>query len=90
MAKIKTQVVLPRELLEELNRHVKPGQRSEFIVEAVWEKLKKERFKKAFREASGVWNDEEHPDLNSDEDMEKYLQAIRVGLNERNQRWQGT
>jgi len=73
----KTTVVFPQSLLQRLRERVPPRQRSAFIVEAVEEKLALEEQLAAIEEAAGCWSDEDHPELKTDEDIERWLSEMR-------------
>lgn len=75
MRSIKTQIVFPEQLLEELDRVVQKRERSEFVVRAVEEKLRRVRLEKIFDEAVGMWKD--HPDFETDAQVRKHLQRLR-------------
>ncbi len=77
IGKVKTQVVFPSEVLQQLDDLVAPRKRSEFIVEATLERLKREGFKRAWDRAAGAWTDENHPDLKTPEDINAYVRRIR-------------
>jgi Arc/MetJ-type ribon-helix-helix transcriptional regulator len=79
----KTQVVFPEDLLEEVDRVVGSRKRSEFVVEATREKLHRLRFAKALRRAAGSWSDENHPDLKTQADINRYLRKVRASTNRR-------
>ena len=70
-------VTFPRALLQRLGEYVPPRQRSAFIVEAVEEKLALQEQLAAIEEAAGCWSDEDHPDLQSDEDIDRWLSELR-------------
>ncbi len=76
-------VILPKELAEELRTMVPARQRSQVIAQALAEKLKRLRQTEAIRQAAGAWRDEDHPDLMAYEDYEVWKQRIRGGLNDR-------
>ncbi len=83
MPTIKTQIVFPEALLEELDRTVQKRERSEFVVQAVQEKLKKVRLQQALENVAGIWKN--HPDLQTDAQVRKYLKRLR-GSDTRRQR----
>ena len=85
-SKSKTHLVFPTELLQTIDQLVGRRKRSKFVVEAAREKIARERFLKALDEAAGAWTDENHPDLNSNEDIRKYLDKIRNSYQERIER----
>lgn len=73
----KVTVILPRSLLERLREHVPPRQRSAFIAEAVEEKLALQEQLAAIEETAGCWSDEDHPELRTDEDIDRWLAELR-------------
>jgi len=81
--KSKTHLVFPTELLQTIDQLVGKRKRSKFVVEAAKEKIARERFLKALNEAAGAWTDEDHPDLNTNEDIRIYLDRVRNSYQER-------
>jgi hypothetical protein len=76
-------IVLPRDLAEELRALVPARKRSEVIAQALAEKLARLRQVEAVREAAGAWSDEAHPELSDYADYEAWKKAIRGGLESR-------
>jgi len=79
----RTNVVLPEELLEEVDRVAGKRKRSRFIAEAIEEKLARMRFEEALAQAAGAWNDENHPELETQEDINRSLERVRRSTDER-------
>ena len=75
MEKVKTQVIFPGELLKRLDQVVKKRQRSDFVVEAVEEKLNKLGLQEALKKVAGIWKD--RGDLKTDADVKRYLKGLR-------------
>jgi len=75
--KTKTHLVLPQEILEEVDRIAGKRGRSHFIAQATQEKLERERFLRTLEETKGAWSDKSHPGLNTSRDMERYLRERR-------------
>lgn len=73
----KMTVIFPKPLLQRLRERVPPRQRSAFIVEAVEEKLALQEQFAAIEEAAGCWSDEDHPELRTDEDIDRWLTELR-------------
>jgi len=69
--------------LQTIDQLVGKRKRSKFVVEAAKEKIARERFLKALNEAAGAWTDEDHPDLNTNEDIRIYLDRVRNSYQER-------
>ena len=70
-------VAFPASLLEEIRRSIPTRQRNRFIVEATEKELRRQRLLKALRESAGAWRDEDHPDLQTSEDADRYVRRIR-------------
>jgi len=80
---LKTNVVLPKDLIKHIDEVAGRRRRSEFLTQAAKEKLARMRFERAADKAFGSWKDENHLDIVSDEDMEGYLRRIREATNKR-------
>jgi len=76
-------VVLPSSLLAELRELVPPRERSGFIAEATAQRLLQFKQQKALRESRGAWSDENHPELQTREDVRTWLKEIRASTNAR-------
>lgn len=88
--KVKTHIVVPRDLLEEIDTFCgKKRKRSPFIVEAAREKLAREKFLKIIDETAGAWRDKNHPNLNTHQDVHNYLEEIRSSFKKRLERIYG-
>jgi len=59
---MRTHVILPDDLVMEMDRMVGKRRRSRFVAEAVRERLRKERLLKAIREGAGAIDLNEHPE----------------------------
>jgi metal-responsive CopG/Arc/MetJ family transcriptional regulator len=81
--KMKAHLVLPREMLEEVDQIAGKRRRSLFIAEATREKIERERFLKALEETRGAWNDRSHPELRTAKDMERYVGEKRQSYRKR-------
>lgn len=82
MTSIKTQVVFPDDLLEALDAIVQKRERSDFVVQAVREKLQRLKLQEMLRQTAGIWKD--HPEFRTDRDVRKYLKRLRGADTARN------
>jgi metal-responsive CopG/Arc/MetJ family transcriptional regulator len=73
----KITVTLPRELIERLDDRVPSRQRSRFIANAIESQLAIEEQMAAVEETAGIWTEENHPELKTEEDIEAWLQNLR-------------
>jgi hypothetical protein len=75
--KVKAHLILPKKLLLEMDKHVSPRKRSEFVADAAWEKLERLRLERALEKAAGAWTEKNHPDLRSPVAVKRYLRGLR-------------
>jgi hypothetical protein len=73
-------VAFPPEVMAELNGLVPARERNRFVVEAVRERLRRERLRQLLEEArrDPIWKDEDHPDLLTPEDVAEYIRLSRA------------
>jgi hypothetical protein len=64
-------------VLARLREHVPASQRSRFILEAVEERLALEEQVAALEESAGAWSDQNHPEMRTDEDIDRWLADLR-------------
>ena len=69
---------VPSELLKELNRLGSPNKRNQIIVDATSDYVRKMKRLRVLRNTAGAWDDASHPDLNSLDDIEKWIRQIRL------------
>jgi hypothetical protein len=81
--KTKAHLVIPHEILLEVDRIAGKRRRSLFITEATQEKLEKERFLKILDKTKGAWADKNHPELRTDRDVERYVREKRKSYRKR-------
>jgi len=70
-------VTFPVALLEQLDEFLPSRERNRFIVEATARELHRERLRRALQESAGAWSDEDHPDLMTIEDVDRYVRRLR-------------
>ena len=76
-SKKRINVTFPESVLDLLESVVPARKRNAFIVEATEAALRKERQLTAIQESSGAWSDEDHPDLMTVEDIDRYVRRLR-------------
>lgn len=84
--KEKINIALPQSMVTDLRRLVPVRQRTQWLTQIIAERLVQLKQQTVLREARGAWRDEDHPDLQTAEDVEKWLGALRASTNERLQR----
>jgi predicted transcriptional regulator len=83
---VRAHVVLPEELLAEVDRLAGKRKRSRFVEEAVREKLTLERQRKALRESAGILNAADYPEWQTPEMISEWVRNLRQLDNERLER----
>jgi metal-responsive CopG/Arc/MetJ family transcriptional regulator len=59
----RTHVVIPEQLVKDIDHLVGSRQRSTFLTQAAEEKLMRYRQMEAIKAAAGAWKDKDHPEL---------------------------
>lgn len=77
--KRRAHVVLPSELLEEIDSLVGPRGRSQFIQEAVTERLARQRLRRSLREMEGSLAGYDIPGWETPETAAEWVRAMRRG-----------
>ncbi|GEM_PF-742640 len=73
----KVTVTLPVSLLTRLDKMVSSRRRSAFIARAIEEQLAILEQAAAIEESAGAWQDENYPDMATDEDIDRWLTELR-------------
>ncbi len=79
-------VLFPDELIEQMREFVPERKRSEFIVKATGDHMRRERQRRALELTAGAWKDEANPNAHTQEVVEKELQELRAADLERDAR----
>lgn len=77
MKNVRMNIILPADLVDELSKTVGARKRSNFIVEATREKLKRLKLGDALKEAKGSWSDEDYPEFKTQEDISRWVSSLR-------------
>ena len=70
-------VTFPEDLLQELDELALPRKRSQIIVQATAEYVRKLKLLAAIKETSGAWDDASHPELATPDDIERWIRQMR-------------
>ena len=73
--KKRTHVVVPEELIREVDRLSGKRKRSQFIVQAIKKEIQRLNYISAVRETAGAWKGEDHPELN--DGSESWVRKLR-------------
>ena len=75
----RTHIVMPVELVEEIDAQVGPRKRSRFVQEAVEEKLRRQRLQTSLAEMAGSLADVDIPGWETPEAAAEWVRALRRG-----------
>lgn len=80
-------VRFPEHLLRDLNKHVRRGKQSDFIVKATEEALLWLKQAKALKECRGVFAPDDYPEFRDRKSIEAWVRSLRQEVEERLARW---
>lgn len=83
---MRTHMVLPEELVKQVDAMVGKGKRSRFVAEAVREKLRREALLAALQETAGTLTKESHPEWATPEKVASWVRASRKRDEERSRK----
>jgi Arc/MetJ-type ribon-helix-helix transcriptional regulator len=83
---VRTHVVLPAELVRQIDELVGKRRRSAFIEDAVGERMKRERLRKALAATAGMLRDDYPPEWETPDTTREWLRKIRASGEERLER----
>jgi hypothetical protein len=73
---VRTNLLLPKELVEEVDRFAGPRGRSRFVAEALAERIRRERLREVVETTAGAWRD--HPLFPTSEAVVEWVRARRA------------
>lgn len=73
---VRTNLLLPKDLVDEVDRYAGPRGRSRFVAEALIERLRRERLREAVERTAGAWSS--HPEFQTAEDVVAWVRARRA------------
>lgn len=74
-------IYFPKPLLDDLRKYVPERKRTAVVVEAMEKEVRRWKLAAALDDAFGAWKDEDHPELATKADIDRYIHELRA-------RWQ--
>ncbi|MDI6770444.1 MAG: hypothetical protein QMD04_12335 [Anaerolineales bacterium] len=71
---------LTKPLADELRRVIPPRERTRFVEEVLARELRRRKLKAALKASAGAWKDEDHPELKTGEDIDRWIEEGRKGF----------
>jgi metal-responsive CopG/Arc/MetJ family transcriptional regulator len=75
---VRTNLSLPKELVEEVDHFAGERGRSRYVAEALRARLKRDRLKEAIERTAGVLRDEDYPEWSTSEKVVEWVRARRA------------
>ncbi len=75
---VRTNLLLPADLVEELDQVAGPRNRSRFVADAVRYKLRREKLRQAWEKSFGVLKAEDHPHWATPEKVVEWVRMMRA------------
>lgn len=79
---VRTNLMLPKDLVDEVDRFAGPRGRSRYVTEALEARLKRDRLRDAIQASAGIWKD--HPLFPTSEAV---VEWVREGRRSRHDPW---
>lgn len=74
---VRTNLLLPRELVEEVDRFAGPRGRSRYVAEALEERLRRDRLRIAVESTSGSIDVDDYPHWSTSDDVVDWVREMR-------------
>jgi hypothetical protein len=71
---------LTKSVANELRRLIPPRERTRFVEAVLKRELRRKNLKDALEASAGAWTDENHPELATFEDVDRWIEAGRKGF----------
>jgi predicted transcriptional regulator len=76
--RVRTNLMLPDELVAEVDAVAGPRGRSRYVAQAIERQLRRDRWWAAARAAAGAWTADAHPDFATSEAVQDWVRAGRA------------
>jgi metal-responsive CopG/Arc/MetJ family transcriptional regulator len=75
---VRTNLLLPKDLVEEVDRVAGPRGRSRYVAEALRAKVKRDRLREAIERTAGVLDPRDYPEWSTSEKVVEWVRARRA------------
>jgi hypothetical protein len=73
---VRTNLLLPEDVVAEVDRFAGPRGRSRYVTDALRAKLKRDRLREVVEQTAGAWKD--HPDFPTAESVVEWVRELRA------------
>jgi hypothetical protein len=79
---------LTKPLADELRRLIPARERTRFVEEILARELRRRKLKAAIAASAGAWTDENHPDMMTGEEIDRWIEEQRkIGTRDWSEEW---
>lgn len=71
---------ITKSLMDELRKAVPARERTRFVEDILARELRRRKLKAALKASAGAWKDEDHPELATFEDVNRWIEEGRKGF----------
>lgn len=71
---------ITKSVMDDLRRAVPARERTRFVEEILARELRRRKLREAIDKSYGAWKDEDHPDMMTFEDIERWIEEGRKGF----------
>ena len=75
---VRTNLLLPKDLVDEVDRYAGPRGRSRYVAEALNERLRRDRLREVVRATAGILRSEDYPYWATSEMVVEWVRASRA------------
>jgi len=79
---------ITKSVMDELRRAVPARERTKFVEEVLARELRRLKLREAIEKSYGAWKDEDHPDMMTGEDIDRWIEEQRkLGTRDLSEEW---
>ncbi|MCI0551232.1 MAG: hypothetical protein L0287_09775 [Anaerolineae bacterium] len=71
---------ITKSLMDDLRKAVPARERTRFVEDILARELRRRKLKDALKASAGAWKDEDHPDMKTGKDIDRWIRKVRKGL----------
>ena len=75
---VRTNLLLPKELVDEVDRFAGERGRSRYVAEALRARLKRDQLMEAIEKTAGAWSAAEYPEFATSEQVVEWVRTLRA------------
>jgi hypothetical protein len=79
---------ITKSLMDDLRRVIPARERTRFVEEVLAREIRRRKLKSALKASAGAWKDEDHPDMMTGADIDRWIEEQRkLGSGDLSEEW---